>query len=82
MKNDGTLASLQQKWFGQSFVDLLPTKRPLGMNIHKVSYNGFHFHNGTDAPAFAGAFVDDTIKYYWIFNRNYSRCPIWNTESL
>ena len=24
MKNDGTLASLQEKWFGQSFVDLLP----------------------------------------------------------
>ncbi len=28
MKNDGTLASLQQKWFGQSFVDLLPNEAP------------------------------------------------------
>ena len=28
MKNDGTLASLQEKWFGQSFVDLLPNEAP------------------------------------------------------
>ena len=28
MKNDGTLASLQKKWFGQSFVDLLPNEAP------------------------------------------------------
>lgn len=28
MKADGTLASLQEKWFGQSFVDLLPNKAP------------------------------------------------------
>lgn len=29
MKADGTLASLQQKWFGQSFVDLLPNDAPV-----------------------------------------------------
>ena len=28
MKADGTLASLQEKWFGQSFVDLLPDEAP------------------------------------------------------
>ena len=28
MKNDGTLASLQKKWFGQSFVELLPNQAP------------------------------------------------------
>ena len=28
MKNDGTLASLQKKWFGQSFVDLVPNEAP------------------------------------------------------
>ena len=28
MKEDGTLATLQKKWFGQSFVDILPNKAP------------------------------------------------------
>ena len=28
MKEDGTLASLQEKWFGQSFVDMLPDEAP------------------------------------------------------
>ncbi len=28
MKNDGTLAALQEKWFGQSFVDILPNNAP------------------------------------------------------
>ncbi|MEM0907193.1 MAG: transporter substrate-binding domain-containing protein [Pseudomonadota bacterium] len=28
MKDDGTLAALQEKWFGQSFVDILPNKAP------------------------------------------------------
>mgnify|MGYP001156697669 FL=1 len=28
MKADGTLASLQEKWFGQSFVELLPDEAP------------------------------------------------------
>lgn len=28
MKSDGTLASLQEKWFGQSFVDILPNDAP------------------------------------------------------
>lgn len=28
MKEDGTLAALQEKWFGQSFVDLLPNEAP------------------------------------------------------
>ena len=28
MKEDGTLAALQEKWFGQSFVDILPNEAP------------------------------------------------------
>ena len=28
MKQDGTLAGLQKKWFGQSFVNILPNKAP------------------------------------------------------
>lgn len=28
MKEDGTLAALQEKWFGQSFVDILPSEAP------------------------------------------------------
>jgi polar amino acid transport system substrate-binding protein len=28
MKDDGTLAALQEKWFGQSFVDILPNEAP------------------------------------------------------
>lgn len=28
MKDDGTLAALQEKWFGQSFVDILPSEAP------------------------------------------------------
>ena len=28
MKADGTLAALQEKWFGQSFVDILPSEAP------------------------------------------------------
>ena len=28
MKEDGTLGKLQEKWFGQSFVDILPNKAP------------------------------------------------------
>lgn len=28
MKEDGTLAMLQEKWFGQSFVDILPNEAP------------------------------------------------------
>ncbi len=28
MKSDGTLAALQEKWFGQSFVDILPNSAP------------------------------------------------------
>lgn len=28
MKEDGTLAALQEKWFGQSFVDILPNESP------------------------------------------------------
>ena len=28
MKADGTLAALQEKWFGQSFVDILPNEAP------------------------------------------------------
>lgn len=28
MKEDGTLAALQEKWFGQSFVDILPDEAP------------------------------------------------------
>lgn len=28
MKEDGTLAELQEKWFGQSFVDILPDEAP------------------------------------------------------
>ena len=28
MKADGTLEALQNKWFGQSFVDLLPNTAP------------------------------------------------------
>jgi len=28
MKSDGTLAALQEKWFGQSFIDTLPDTAP------------------------------------------------------
>ena len=28
MKQDGTLAALQEKWFGQSFVEMLPDEAP------------------------------------------------------
>ena len=28
MKSDGTLAKIQEKWFGQSFVDTLPDQAP------------------------------------------------------